>query len=220
MHLLRAVLPLFLTATAASLRGQSPTNQWEAEIRAFEAAERTNPPPAGAVVFVGSSSIRLWQTLAQDFPEHRVVNRGFGGSQLRDAVNHADRIVTPCKPRLVVLYAGDNDLASGKTPAQVLADFQAFVAKVHAALPETRVAFISIKPSPKRWHLADQVRAVNRLIADFTRGSNRLEFIDVFTPMLGADGRPQPELFVADDLHLNAKGYELWRKIIAPRLAR
>jgi lysophospholipase L1-like esterase len=193
---------------------------FEKEILAFEAADRTNPPPAGGILFVGSSSIRLWKTLAADFPQHPVFNRGFGGSQIIDSVRYAERIVLPYKPRLIVLYAGGNDINAGKTPEQVFADYRAFVEKVHAALPSTRIAYISIAPNPARWAQVDRVRAANKLIEARTRTDARLAFIDVFPKMLGDDGQPLPNIYVADRLHMNAEGYNIWRGIVAPVLER
>jgi lysophospholipase L1-like esterase len=204
-----------------TLRAQtnSGPTKWEAEIRAFEAADRTNPPPSGAIVFVGSSSIRLWRTLAQDFSEFKVLNRGFGGSQIADSIAFANRIILPCQPRLVVLYAGDNDLATGKSPSQVYADFKAFVRKIRTASPKTGIVFISIKPSPARWALAEKVRAANQMIENYCKPAEGLTYIDVFNPMLGGDGKPRAELFLEDKLHLNARGYALWTEIIKPRLS-
>jgi lysophospholipase L1-like esterase len=194
------------------------TNRWDAEIAAFEAQDRTNPPPKNAILFIGSSSIRLWKTLAQDFPEHKVINRGFGGSQIADSVHFADRVVTAYKPRIVVLYAGGNDINSGKTPEQVASDFKAFVQRVHAQLPAARVAYISIAPNPARWAQVDRVRSANELIRDFTKTSPKLTFIDVFPHMLGDDGQPRPEIFVEDRLHMNERGYALWTKLMRPVL--
>jgi len=196
------------------------TLAFEKEILAFEAADRTNPPPAGGVLFIGSSSIRLWKTLAEDFPKHRVLNRGFGGSQIIDSVRYHKRIVLPYKPRLIVLYAGGNDINAGKTPERVFADYQRFVTNILAALPETRIAYISIAPNPARWAQVDKVRAANSLIEAHTRTDARLAFIDVFPKMLGADGQPRPEIFVEDRLHMNAEGYKLWRGIVGPVLER
>ncbi len=194
--------------------------KWESEIASFEAADKTNPPPKSAVLFVGGSSIRLWQTLAQDFPEHRVINRGFGGSHVADSVAFADRIIIPYKPKIIVLYAGDNDIADGKTPDQVLSDFKSFVVKIHKDLPTSRIAYVSIKPSLARWHLVDKIRTANQLIAEYSRANDNVVFIDIFTPMLDDEGKPRKELFVSDGLHLNAKGYELWTSVIKPHLSK
>ena len=195
-----------------------PTNRWESAIAAFEVMDRTNPPPRGAILFVGSSSIRLWPHLAQDFPGHQVIQRGFGGSELSDAVAFADRIVLPYRPKIILVYAGDNDIANGKSPERVLADFRAFVEKVRAALPQTRIGFIAIKPCPARKAFLSQVRAANRLIKEYAGRDEYLFFVDVFTPMLGSDGGLRPELFGADGLHMNEKGYALWASLIGPVL--
>jgi lysophospholipase L1-like esterase len=193
-------------------------SKWEFEIRAFEAADKTNPPPKGAILFVGSSSIRLWKTLAADFARHKVINRGFGGSQIEDSTALADRIIVPCRPKRVFLYAGDNDIAAGKSPERVCDDFKAFVVRVRAALPRVQIAFISIKPSPSRWHLVEKQKAANHLIERYCNSSGKVEYIDVFKPMLGADGKPRAELFLDDNLHLNAQGYQLWAALIRPHL--
>ncbi len=166
------------------------------------------------MLFVGSSTIRLWPNLAGDFPNVAVVQRGFGGSELDEVIYYAPRIVLPHRPRLIVLYAGDNDLASGKSPETVLQDYKTFVALVRRALPETRVAFISIKPSGDRWALVDKMRRANALVRDNTATDPRLIYVDAFTPMLGADGLPRTELFLEDKLHMNAQGYALWRGLL------
>jgi lysophospholipase L1-like esterase len=188
------------------------------DINAFTQGDLTNPPPKNAILFIGSSSIRLWKSLAQDFPRHRVINRGFGGSQIIDSVNYADRIVLPYRPKRIVMYAGGNDINAGKSPRQIFADFQAFVRKVHAALPKTEIAYISIAPNPARWAQVDKVREANALISDYTRQQRGLSFINVFPHMLGPDGMPLPDIYVADRLHMNAKGYELWKRIVGAHL--
>jgi len=191
---------------------------FESEIAAFETADKTNPPPTNAILFAGSSSIRKWTTLAQDFPGHKVINRGFGGSQLSDSIYFFDRIVLPYKPKMIVLYAGSNDINAGKTPETVVEDFKTFVRKVEAALPDTKVAFISINTSPSRWKDVEKVKQANQQIAGFAAKNDKLIFIDTFPAMLDATGKPRPELYVRDRLHLNAKGYAIWTSIIAPYL--
>ena len=215
-----AALHLSLFAQTGAQKKLLPEARWEKDIRAFEAADETNPPPQGAVLFIGSSSVRLWTNLAQAFPGHKILNRGFGGSQLLDSVAFVDRIVTPYKPKLVLLYAGDNDIASGKSPERVLSDFKTFVARIHAALPNASIAYIAIKPCPAREKFLDQVKTANRLIQDYAASDTRLLFIDVFTPMLTKEGRPRADLCISDGLHPNAQGYELWASIIRPILDR
>jgi lysophospholipase L1-like esterase len=190
--------------------------QWESEIAQFEAADRINPPAPGGVVFVGSSSIRMWPNLQADFPGVNVLQRGFGGSELADAVYFAPRIVLKYRPRLIVLYAGDNDIANGKSPQAVFRDYTNFVSLVKRDLPETRIAFISIKPSASRWGLVDKMRDANALIRDYIAKDPRQTYVDVFTPMLGANGSPRDELFLEDKLHMTPAGYAIWRNLLTP----
>lgn len=192
------------------------SHAFAADIAAFEAADARDPQPPGGVLFVGSSSIRLWPELAKNFPGVHVVQRGFGGSEISDVILYASRIVLPYKPRLIVFYAGENDLNAGESPESVSRDYQSFVELVRRSLPETRIVFVSIKPSSSRWALVDKMRRTNEMIRAYTARDSRLSYVDVFTPMLGANGTPREELFVADRLHLNEQGYALWREILLP----
>ena len=202
-------------APAAGNSALDPT-RFEAEIRAFEAADSASPPPTGGAVFIGSSSIRNWTDVAADFPGVSVVNRGFGGSTLADIVYYMDRILVPYRPRLVVLYEGDNDLTAGRTPKRVVADYRAFVARLRSALPATRVVFVSIKPSPSRRTFMARARETNRRIRAIIARDTLQTYVDVFTPMLDRSGQPRPELFEADSLHMTRAGYLLWRARLAP----
>lgn len=190
---------------------------WETDMQRFEAADAQSPPPRGGVLFIGSSSIRFWDTLAQDFPGVPVINRGFGGSELRDSTWYADRIIVPYAPRQILIYAGDNDLNAGRTPQQLRADFIAFVERVRRDLPKAKIAYISNKPSPSRAQLLPVQREANTLIA---AEAERLgvDYIDIFTPMLDASGQPDESLFVEDRLHMNRAGYVIWQRAIAPYL--
>lgn len=192
-------------------------SRWEKDIAAFERNDRQQPPPKNAVLFVGSSSIRLWD-LAKSFPDVRAINRGFGGSQLADSVHFAPRIVLPYEPRLIVLYAGDNDVAAGKTPEQIQADFRAFVRTIRKGLPKTPIVYLSIKPSLRRWHLIEKIRKTNALIEGECKKGEGVVYLDVASPMLGEDGKPRRELFADDGLHMNAKGYALWAERLRPHL--
>jgi lysophospholipase L1-like esterase len=195
-----------------------PTDRWEPEIQTFEEADRQHPPKPGSILFIGSSSIRLWRSLAQDFPSVQVINRGFGGSEIADSTAFAARIIVPYRPSMIVLYAGDNDLANGRIPKQVLDDFEAFVARVRKDLPKVRIAFISIKPSLARAHLTEKMREANAGIRAYAARQEGVTYIDVFTPMMSQDGKVRGELFVEDGLHLNRAGYELWRSVVGPYL--
>ena len=186
-------------------------------IKAFEAADKKSPPAPGAVLFVGSSSVRIWKTLAADFPQYRVLNRGFGGSQIADCTTFADRIVIPYRPSAIILHAGANDLAAGKSAERVFADYKAFVAKVRE-LPETPIAFVSINPTPARWAQADKQQETNRLIHEYVAGKKGLAFIDIWDALLGTGRRPREDLHVRDHLHPNAAGYRIRKRIITPYL--
>lgn len=205
---------------ARAQQGEEPGDpdpaRFEAEIRAFREADRADPPAEGGVLFVGSSSIRMWERLEEDFPGANVLNRGFGGSQFSDLHHYFEEIVAPYRPRLIFVYEGDNDLAAGKSPRRVLADFRRFVEQVRSELPGTRIAFIAVKPSPSRWHLADRMRSANRLVRRYTLWQADLEYVDVFEPMLGPNGRPRPEIFLHDELHMNRAGYRMWAQIVRP----
>ena len=189
---------------------------WRKDIAAFEAADRAQPPAPGAVLFIGSSSIRFWTTLASDFPEVRTINRGFGGSEINDATYFADRIVAPYRPSAIVMYAGDNDIAAGDSPGFVLKEFQDFVRKARTVTPGVPIAFIAIKPSMARKALLPQIREANAKIRDWAATQPDVTYLDIFTPMLGEDGQPQPKWFREDGLHMNRSGYELWIGIVKP----
>jgi lysophospholipase L1-like esterase len=218
------VVPVFnaLAVDAPSAAASEPyrsSTPWDATFAAFAVDDVTHPHPAGGVLFVGSSSIRLWNDLEDQFKDLPVViKRGFGGSQLSDCVKHLNRLVVRYRPRTVLVYAGDNDLAAGTPPREVFRRFTAFVDGVHRELPETEIFYISIKPSPLRIALMPQIRETNELIHEYADAEGKVDFIDVYTPMLDASGQPRRELFRADALHLNAEGYALWKSLIAPHV--
>lgn len=207
-------------ATAVVTLAPSTTSpavpRFKDSIDAFAAADRERAPKTGGVLFVGSSSIRMWDTLETQFNELPVVvRRGFGGSRMSDCTHYLQNLVTPYKPRLVIVYAGDNDLSEGATPQEVLKSFTDFVEGVRKDLPQTRIAYLSIKPSPLRASLLPAIRETNTLIEKYSRSISNLDYIDVFSSMLGPDGQPRGELFRPDRLHMNDAGYALWKSIIA-----
>ena len=211
-------LVVFAATTPLLAQDKSPTNKFEGEIKAYEAADKKSPPPENAILFVGASGIRLWKTLEKDFPEHRVINRGFGGSQIADAIYFTDRIVIPYKPRIILLQSGGNDINAGKTPQQVAEDFHVFVEKVRAKLPEVRILFMSLQPSPARWSQADQQKQANSLIKKQIETGKNMAYIDAFDAFLTADGKPREELFLADKLHHNEAGYKIRVDLVRPFL--
>jgi lysophospholipase L1-like esterase len=206
------LLALFLAPIASGkLYAQLAHNfaRWEKEISAYEEMDRKNPPPKGALLFVGSSTIRLWKTLAQDFPDQKVINRGFGGSEIADSTHFAGRLIFPHGPRIIFFRAGGNDLFAGKSPQQVFADFKDFVADVQAKLPSTEIVFISWSPSIARWQQAGKEKTLNAMVKQFARQTPRLQYLEAYDISLGPDAKPRPELFAPDKLHFNQQGYKL-----------
>jgi lysophospholipase L1-like esterase len=192
------------------------------EIQTFKKQDSIARPPRNAILFVGSSSFRMWSNIKEDFRMHSVINRGFGGSSLTDVIRYADEIIFPYQPAQVVIYCGENDLASSDTvSAQIVFDrFQHLFTMVRKQLPDAAVAFVSIKPSPSREHLLQKVIAANDLIREFLKKQTKAAYIDVFSAMVDQQGKPKPDLFVDDRLHMNQKGYAIWVEIIEPYLIK
>jgi lysophospholipase L1-like esterase len=203
-------LLLATSAAAQDLR-------YEKEVAAFEALDRTNPSPKGQIVFVGSSTIVDWDPVRY-FPDLRIINRGLWGSSLIDSVRLVNRIVLPYEPRLIVAYAGDNDIDAGQTSEDVAVQVERFIKSVHAKLPQARIVFIGIKPSPQRWLTIDRARATNEMIRAICSRDDRVAFLDVDGVMLGWDEKPRRELFAEDGLHLSPQGYQLWTTLLRPFL--
>ena len=198
-------------------RSPPDPERFEERILAFEIQDRDMPPPEGAIVFVGSSSIRFWDTLHEDMAPLTVINRGFGGSWMNDAVHYVDRVVINYRPRAIALYEGDNDVgAGGVPPEEFLAGFQTFVSRVHESLPETRIYFLAIKPSILRWDNWARMNRANELVRAECETDPLLTYVDVATPMLSRHGSPFEDIFVEDMLHMNAKGYAIWKDAVRP----
>jgi lysophospholipase L1-like esterase len=203
-------------AGAAQIADPDP-NRFANEIANFATWDSKNAVPNKPILFVGSSSIRIWRT-HESFPDLPVINRGFGGAHISDVIHFADRIVLPYKPRLIVFYAGDNDIAADKSAPRVLNDYRHFVDLVRRELPATPIVFLSIKPSGSRWGRWPEMQKANRMIRDFCQKDETLFFADVGTPLLTAEGPPDDGLFRKDRLHLNAMGYALWTRHLQPIL--
>jgi lysophospholipase L1-like esterase len=194
---------------------KNPAEKWENDIRQFEQWDSKNTFPSNAVLFVGSSSIRLWRT-RDCFEGFAVINRGFGGSQISDVNYYIGRIVLPYMPKVIVFYAGDNDVAAGKSAEQVFDDYKHFVKLVHKNLPGTGIIYIGIKPSRSRWSLWPAMNEANGMIRDFSSKDSLLYYFDSATPILSSDGKPDATLFLKDQLHLNNKGYDAWTRLLRP----
>lgn len=202
-----------LHAQTQTKPADDPFAKWEKSISQFEAKMAESKPKPGGTLFIGSSSIRLWK-LDESFPELNAVNHGFGGSEIADSIHFFDRAIVPLAPATIILYAGDNDMAHGKSAEVVHADFRKFVKLVHGKFPKTRIGFVAIKPSIKRWNLSSDMKDANDRIAKTCEANSKLTYIDIWTPMLGDDGKPMPDLFAKDGLHLNPKGYKMWTGVV------
>jgi rhodanese-related sulfurtransferase/lysophospholipase L1-like esterase len=203
------LLTLALFPTLADPYPAARSATWEKEVAGIEARTKASPPKAGGVVFVGSSSFRLWDT-AKAFPELNTVNVAFGGSEMRDTVHFYARLVVPLKASRVVIYAGDNDIAAKRTPEQIRDDYLALVKLIHAQDAKTLIDYTAIKPSPSRWKLYAEQTQANKLIQVEIAKDARLKYLDIVPLLLGDNGEPKPELYVADKLHLSPAGYKLW----------
>ncbi|RIV83454.1 hypothetical protein D2V17_12735, partial [Aurantiacibacter xanthus] len=190
---------------------------FEADIQAFELVDAAFPPPTCSTLFVGSSSIRLWRSLADDFSDRRVINRGYGGSTIADTVRFFDRIVTPYAPRAIVFYAGENDLAQGRSPRQVFRDLENLLKLKRERLGDTPMWVISLKPSPSRWAQREQQIAFNTMARELALTENDLAYIDVASPMLTPAGTPK-DIYGPDRLHMRASGYQIWTALVRAAL--
>jgi lysophospholipase L1-like esterase len=211
-------------------KGDSPSNQasvlprgqgehldrFEQEIQAFEAADATNMPPQNAVLFVGSSSIRMWNSLAEDFAPLPVINRGFGGSTIPEVSYYAKRVIYKYQPSVVVFYCGDNDLASSDPPALAFQNFKKFIGETEKNLKGTPIVFISAKPSPSRWNLWRNYQQFNAMVEQFANNRPNLRYVDISSTLLDANGQPDPAFFAEDKLHLNSQGYAKWTAVLKP----
>jgi lysophospholipase L1-like esterase len=215
------VVPAFVAAMTLLMSGAiADPLKWEKDMAAFEQADREHPAEKGGIVFTGSSTIRRWKTLEQDFAGQRVLNRGFGGSQLEDVAHFAKRILVSHQPSMVVVFAGSNDINAGKEPGQVFESFKAFIAAMHESLPKTEICYLEITSSPSRWTQRDKVIEANRMIRALCEQTPGVKFVPVREKLLGANGEPREELFGPDRLHPNADGYRIIADAIRPFLPK
>ncbi len=219
--LLLLSLALGVEARAQSnISAAAAGNRFEKNVQAYEAKDRTNPPPQNAILLLGDSQFYRWKTVAEDLPDFTIVNRGIDSFQISDLVYFADRLMTPYHPRMIVLHVGGNDVHNGRSPEQVLSDFKVFVAKTRARWPAIPIAFTSLTPGPGRWEEAPKRKETNRVIKEYITTQPNLFFIDLWDAMLTPDGQPRKDIWVADGVHPNHEGYLLRVKIMRPLLGK
>ncbi len=211
----------FMIFLIQPLFAQQHPRFWD-QIQEFKQQDKSNPPPQHAVLFVGSSSIRMWTDVQKDFPKHKVINRGFGGSTLPDVIRYADEIIFPYHPKQVVIYCGDNDAASSDkiSADSILNRFTRLFNLIRSELPKTEITYISIKPSPSRQKLFPVMEKANWEIKNFLKNQSRTDFVDIWHLMLDDFGQPRKALFRSDMLHMNDQGYAIWQKAVQPYLIR
>jgi lysophospholipase L1-like esterase len=192
------------------------------DIAAFKNQDSVAPPPKHAILFVGSSSFTKWKDVQEYFPKYTIINRGFGGSILLDVIRYEKDIIFPYQPKQIVIYCGENDVASSDTitPEMVLGRVKQLITDIRKEFPKVNIAFISLKPAPSRWRMKDRMMASNALIKKYLKKKRNTEFINVWDAMLDAEGNPIADIFIEDKLHMNAKGYAIWQQLIEPHLMK
>lgn len=216
---LLGLLTLLLLGLQAQAQ-QSEPPFWN-EIQAFKQQDSVQMPPKSAILFVGSSSFRLWGSMQEMFPKHTVINRGFGGSNLLDLQRYLNDIVFPYQPRQIVIYSGENDIASDTVQGpEVLERFQVVFQQIRQELPQVPIMYVSIKPSPSRTKFKPIMEDANTLIRQYLKSQPNTRYIDVYSAMLRRDGKPKPDIFIQDSLHMNRQGYQIWKKKITPYLTK
>lgn len=190
------------------------------EIQSFKKQDSSHFPPANSILFIGSSSFRMWKSVQQDFPGKPIINRGFGGSSTPDVIRYANDIIFPYNPKQIIIYVGENDLAStpAASPKEVTRRVKELVNLIQLRLPEIPIVYISIKPSIARQNLMPAMEKANKKIKKFISRKKNARFVDVYTKMLDVNGLPLSDIFIQDNLHMNAKGYAIWKKILEPYL--
>jgi lysophospholipase L1-like esterase len=212
----RAITFLFFLGNILSANAQP----FAAEIAAFKKQDSVSFPPKSAILFVGSSSFTKWKDVQNYFPNHVIINRGFGGSTIPDVIRYESDVIFPYQPKQIVMYCGENDVASSDTvtAALVLARFKKLFTDIRSQYPKVRIAFISLKPTPSRWKMRDRMIAVNQEVKKYLKKKKHTTFINVWDSMLNASGNPMEDIFIEDKLHMNAKGYSIWQQLIEPHL--
>lgn len=217
----RILTLLFIFFCISAIAQKTKPAFWQ-DIQNFRHQDSVQPPPAHAILFVGSSSFTKWTDVQNYFPGYTILNRGFGGSTLLDVLRYEEDVIFKYDPKQIVIYCGENDLAASDTvtAAMVLDRFKKLFSEIRAVYPKIPVVFISLKPSPSRWYMRERAMAANDMIEKYLKKEKNAQFVSVWKAMLGPDGKPMPEIFIEDNLHMNASGYAIWQKILQPYLIK
>jgi lysophospholipase L1-like esterase len=219
---MKKLILVVLVFACVNLFAQNTKPAFYSDIQQFRKLDSVQPPPSNAILFVGSSSFTRWTDVKDYFPGYTIVNRGFGGSTLADVLRYEEDVIFKYNPKQIVIYCGENDVASSDTITAntVFNRFTNLFSDIRAVYPNVPVVFVSLKPSPSRWQLREKAKAVNQMIEQYLATQKNARFVDVWNPMLGKNGKPRQELFVEDNLHMNAQGYAIWQKLIQPTLLK
>lgn len=222
MNIRKTIILVYIFLAFTNVFAQQEDLPFANDIKAFLDNDKISPPPQHAILFAGSSSFTLWKDVQDYFPGYRIINRGFGGSTLTDQLRYARQIILPCNPRQVVIYCGENDFASDSTlsPGAVAERFKQLFTFLRTNLPGVKITYISMKPSPSRWHLAKKFKAANKDISRFLKRQHDAGFVNIWDKMLNSKRLPDEALFLEDKLHMNANGYSIWQEAIQPELIR
>jgi lysophospholipase L1-like esterase len=217
----KVILLIFLSSgLIETILAQEHPAFWE-DVQAIKEYDNIYNPPDNPILFIGSSSIRLWDNLERTFAKYVVLNRGIGGSEINHIINYADDIIFPYNPRQIVIYIGENDLVvEGTTADSILTRTKMLFQIIRAKLPDIPIVYLSIKPSPSRTTYLEVAETANALIENYIITQNNITYIDIFHPMLNKEGKPRTELFIEDMLHMNKKGYKIWRKKLKRHLIK
>lgn len=213
---------LFLFLTVSEGITQNWQDQFADEIMQFRISDSLNPPPQNAILFAGSSSFTMWTDVQDYFPGYPIINRGFGGSTLLDLIRYAEEMIYPYDAKQIVIYCGENDIANSDTVSGevVLSRFKTLFVMIRERMPDVKITYISMKPSPSRWKLSGKMITGNDAIKEFLSKEKNTSFVNVWDDMLDSDKQPDPSLFLEDMLHMNRRGYKIWQKKIEPELGR
>lgn len=211
------VLAVLLSAYSAFSQ-YNPDEKWGESIAKFAHQDSLDMPEPGGILFIGSSSFTIWKDVNDYFPGKNIVNRGFGGSQMSDVLHFKEKLILPYQPKQIVVYVGENDLAAGETPESVFEEGKQLVSWAKEHFSEVEFVLLSAKSSPRRWELRDKMKDLNVTLAEFASKNEGVEYANIWQPMLGENGKPRPEIFMEDSLHMNANGYKIWQKVLKPYL--